>query len=132
MMPYDTPLDIARNFLEKLMEDEGLRAEVEGKQPEEVAQIAAEHGFGAGADILMDVLDEYKRRTCAEPAELNPEQLDAVGAELPGLVPVASGALKLAQVDEQRIGAAGQALAHSFSRWDRSSDCPKRTSISPA
>ena len=31
MMPYDTPLDIARNFLEKLMEDEGLRAEVEGK-----------------------------------------------------------------------------------------------------
>lgn len=84
MMPYDTPLDIARNFLEKLMEDEGLRAEVEGKQPEEVAQIAAEHGFGAGADILMDVLDEYKRRTCAEPAELDPEQLDAVVGGLGG------------------------------------------------
>lgn len=83
-MPYETPLDTARAFLEKVMEDEELRAEIEGKQPEEVLQVAANHGFSVGVDLLTDVIAEYHKRTGDTPVELTSEQLDAVVGGLGG------------------------------------------------
>jgi len=67
-----------KEFLEKLMGDEKLRAEVEAAGPQEVVRIAAEAGFDIDASELEKEVKRSRTEADSQPVLLSDDDMDKV------------------------------------------------------
>ena len=67
-----------KQFLEKMMADEDLRAKVEAADPEQIAEIARTAGFDISAEDLEKAANEARAKDDPEISKLSPEDMDKV------------------------------------------------------